>query len=116
MLAVWIVTLGIAALTARALWLPLYTLLSELCGTEQRSRFWSVWSMAMIVLTPTLAVSMIDLGGSLVEVAQDTVLLTLGGIAVALIGMGYAVWTNTPGGGAFARDRGEAPARSGPWA
>lgn len=101
LLAAWGITVAIAGLAARAIWHPLYTLLSELCGAEQRARFWSVWSMVMLILTPTLLVSMVDVNADIARLAKDTMVFTLSGIALALIGMGCAVWSRTQELGTF---------------
>ncbi|MBB5716482.1 hypothetical protein [Sphingomonas aerophila] len=89
-------TLGIAALAAAILWRPLRILLGEICGTEERSRFWTVWSTVMTVLAPMLIVS---IGGMVTDAAllvRGTVSAALTGVLLALIGMGYAVWSRSP--------------------
>lgn len=92
----WFITLTLSAIAAAALWRPLLVLLSDLCGTEQRSRFWTIWSITMVVLVPLLAVSAVDLTGDVVRVLRNVVFYALGGIMLALLGMGYAIWTRTP--------------------
>ena len=42
LLLTYALTAVIAILAAVALWRPLSILLAELCGTEERSRFWTV--------------------------------------------------------------------------
>ncbi|MFV3131594.1 hypothetical protein [Niveispirillum sp. KHB5.9] len=92
----WCITLSLSALAAAALWRPLLVLLGELCGTEQRSRFWTIWSVAMVMLVPLLTVSAMDLEGDAVQVLRGIIFYAVGGIVLALLGMGYAVWTRTP--------------------
>ncbi|WP_231635759.1 hypothetical protein [Novosphingobium sp. ST904] len=58
LLLTYALTALIATLAAVVLWRPLSILLAELCGTEQRSRFWAVWSVVMMVATPMLSVSL----------------------------------------------------------
>lgn len=95
----WLITLSLSTIAAAALWRPLLVLLADLCGTEQRSRFWTIWSVAMVILVPLLAVSAVDLTGDVVRVLRSIVFYALGGIMLALLGMGYAIWTRTPQGG-----------------
>lgn len=94
----WFITLTLSSIAAAVLWRPLLVLLGDLCGTEQRSRFWSIWSVAMVILVPLLAVSAVDLTGDVVPVLRRVVFYALGGIMLALLGMGYAIWTRTPRG------------------
>lgn len=94
----WCITLSLSALAAIALWRPLLVLLGDLCGTEQRSRFWTIWSVAMVMLMPLLTVSAVDLDGDTVQVLRGIMFYSVGGIVVALLGMGYAIWTRTPRG------------------
>lgn len=95
----WLITLVLSTIAAANLWRPLLVLLADLCGTEQRSRFWTIWSVAMVILVPLLAVSAVDLTGDVVRVLRSIVFYALGGIMLALLGMGYAIWTRTPQGG-----------------
>ena len=52
LLITYALTALIALLAAVILWRPLSILLAELCGTEERSHFWTVWSTVMMVATP----------------------------------------------------------------
>jgi hypothetical protein len=52
---------------------PLAILLSELCGTEERSSFWTVWSMVMMIALPLLFVSMARIATDPTELIQGTV-------------------------------------------
>jgi len=79
------------------LWRPLSILLAELCGTEERSRFWTVWSTVMTVVTPMLFVSLRSVANNVPDLVQSTMTSTLFGILLALVGMGYAVWSRSPG-------------------
>lgn len=95
----WFITLTLSSIAAAALWRPLLVLLGDLCGTEQRSCFWTIWSsVAMMILVPLLAVSAVDLNGDAVRVLRGVVFYAIAGIVVALLGMGYAIWTRTPRG------------------
>jgi hypothetical protein len=86
----------IALLAAVALWRPLRILLGEICGTEERSRFWTVWSTVMLVVAPLLLVSCRGLDYDPSGLIQGTVGAALFGILLALLGMGYAVWSRSP--------------------
>lgn len=92
----WFITLAMSSIAAAALWRPLLVLLGDLCGKEQRSRFWTLWSVSMVFLMPLLTVSAVDMDGDPVQVLRGIMFYAVGGILVALMGMGYAVWTRTP--------------------
>ena len=96
LLLTYALTALIAILAAVVLWRPLSILLAELCGTEQRSRFWTVWSTVMMVATPMLFVSMHGIATSPTDLVQGTVTSALFGVLIALVGMGLAVWSRTP--------------------
>ena len=86
----------IALLAAVALWRPLRILLGEICGTEERSRFWTVWSTVMLVVAPLLLVSWRAVDADPSRLIQGTAGAALFGILLALLGMGYAVWSRSP--------------------
>jgi len=86
----------IALLAGAALWRPLRILLGEVCGTEQRSRFWTVWSMVMMGVAPLLLVSWRGIDTDPTVLVQGTIGAALSGILLALLGMGYAVWSRSP--------------------
>jgi hypothetical protein len=85
----------IATLAAAVLWRPLSILLAELCGTEQRSRFWAVWSVVMMVAMPLLFVSLRGVATDPTELVQGTMTAALFGVLIALLGMGFAVWSRS---------------------
>ncbi len=87
---------GTALLAALALWRPLRILLGEICGTEERSRFWAVWSTVMLFVAPLLLVSMQAIDTDPSGLIRGTVAWALVGILLALLGMGYAVWSRSP--------------------
>lgn len=90
----------IALLAVVTLWRPLSILLAELCGTEERSRFWTVWSTVMMVATPMLFVSWRGVATDPTELVQGTMTSALIGVLLALVGMGFAVWSRSPRAGA----------------
>ncbi|MPS70086.1 hypothetical protein ACLIMP_21280 [Novosphingobium aerophilum] len=96
LLLTYALTALIATLAAVVLWRPLSILLAELCGTEQRSRFWAVWSVVMMVATPLLFVSLRGVATDPTELVQGTMTSALMGVLLALVGMGFAVWSRTP--------------------
>lgn len=96
LLLTYALTALIAILAAVVLWRPLSILLTELCGTEQRSRFWAVWSTVMMVATPLLFVSVRSIATSPTDLVQGTMTSALFGVLLALAGMGFAVWSRTP--------------------
>ena len=96
LLLTYALTALIATFAAVVLWRPLSILLAELCGTEQRSRFWAVWSTVMMVATPMLFVSVRSIASSPTVLVQGTMTSALFGVLLALAGMGFAVWSRTP--------------------
>ncbi|QSR19028.1 hypothetical protein [Novosphingobium sp. KA1] len=96
LLLTYALTALVATLAAAVLWRPLSILLAELCGTEERSRFWTVWSMVMMVATPMLFVSMSSVAVSPADLIRGTMTSALMGVLLALVGMGLAVWTRSP--------------------
>ncbi|PTQ12207.1 hypothetical protein CLG96_06550 [Sphingomonas oleivorans] len=96
LLLAYSMTALLALFAAVTLWRPLSVLLGEMCGTEQRSRFWTVWSTAMMVATPMLIVSIGAIATDPVRLVKGTVASALTGILFALIGMGFAVWSRSP--------------------
>jgi nicotinamide riboside transporter PnuC len=96
LLLTYALTTLIATLAAAVLWRPLSILLAELCGTEQRSRFWAVWSVVMMVAMPLLFVSLHSVATDPTELVQGTMTAALFGVLIALLGMGFAVWSRSP--------------------
>ncbi|KQM23010.1 hypothetical protein ASE73_01940 [Sphingomonas sp. Leaf24] len=96
LLVTYALTALIALLAVVTLWRPLSILLAELCGTEERSRFWTVWSTVMMVATPMLFVSWRGIATDPTELVQGTMTSALIGVLMALVGMGFAVWSRTP--------------------
>ncbi|MBT0670258.1 hypothetical protein HT136_17975 [Novosphingobium profundi] len=96
LLLTYALTILVATFACAVLWRPLGILLSELCGTEERSRFWTVWSAVMMVATPMLLVSLRRLATNATDLVQGTMTSALFGILAALVGMGLAVWSRSP--------------------
>jgi hypothetical protein len=96
LLITYALTALIALLAVVTVWRPLSILLAELCGTEERSRFWTVWSTVMMVATPMLFVSWRGIATDPTELVQGTMTSALIGVLLALVGMGFAVWSRSP--------------------
>ncbi|WP_230483842.1 hypothetical protein [Sphingomonas sp. Leaf21] len=96
LLLTYALTALISLLAAVVLWRPLAILLAELCGTEERSRFWTVWSTVMMVVTPMLFVSWRGVATEPTQLVQGTMTSALLGVLMALAGMGMAVWSRSP--------------------
>lgn len=96
LLLIYALTALISLLAAVVLWRPLAILLAELCGTEERSRFWTVWSTVMMVVTPMLFVSWRGVTTEPTQLVQGTMTSALLGVLMALAGMGMAVWSRSP--------------------
>ncbi|QJE74336.1 hypothetical protein HHL28_15755 [Aerophototrophica crusticola] len=92
----WGITLVLAGFVAAILWHPMRVLLGELCATEQRSRFWTVYATIMMVLLPMLAVTLLGTDENLTRLVQGVVFYALGGIGLALVAVGWTVWSNRP--------------------
>lgn len=96
LIAAYVLTGTIAAVAGVTLWQPLRILLAEMCETEQRSRFWAVWSTVMTIAAPMLLVSVGGASTDPTSLVQDTIGLALSGILIALGGMGIAVYRRGP--------------------
>lgn len=96
LLITYALTALITLLAVVTLWRPLSILLAELCGTEERSRFWTMWSTVMMVATPMLFVSWRGVATDPTELVQGTMTSALIGVLMALLGMGFAVWSRNP--------------------
>ena len=96
LLLTYALTTLLATLAAVSLWRPLSLLLGEICGTEQRSHFWTVWSTVMMIVAPMLIVSMGSLATDPTWLVKSTVASALTGILLALMGMGFAVLSRSP--------------------
>lgn len=81
---------------ALMLWRPLDLLLADVCGTVPRARFWTVWSTVMICVLPLLIASLRTVASDPMLVVKNAVSSALFGILLAVLGMGYAVWSRTP--------------------
>lgn len=96
LLLTYALTALVSLLAVVVLWRPLSILLAELCGTEERSRFWTVWSTVMMVVTPMLFVSWRGVATEPTQLVQGTMTSALLGVLMALAGMGMAVWSRSP--------------------
>lgn len=96
MLLTYALTGVLSMLASTMLWRPLDLLLTSLCGTAQRARFWTVWSMVMMCVLPLLIASLRTMATDPVLAVKGAVSSALAGILLTLLGMGYAVWRRSP--------------------
>lgn len=97
LIAVWSVSLALAMMAVAVLARPLRVLLVDICGTEQRARFWTLYACILVMMAPLLVVSVPGLLDAAVNIGlgavlQRAVFYSLVGIIGALLVMGYAVW------------------------
>lgn len=97
LLAVWTVSIVLALLAVAVVARPLKALLVDICGTEDRARFWTLYAAVMLVVAPLMVVSapgLLDaaVAAGIGPVLQRAVFYALLGILAALVVMGYAVW------------------------
>lgn len=109
LIAVWTISLVLALIAVGILARPLRSLLVDICGTEQRARFWTLYASVLVILAPLLVVSLpglLDAAANvgLAAVLQRAVFYSLVGIIGALLVMGYAVWKPVAAMTARARD------------
>lgn len=94
----FIVALGIAAgsagLIIAVLRRPLLRVVTDLCGTEDRGRFWTAYTGVMIVLAPVLAVSLAAPGAAFDDphFLQRCVFWSALALIAALAIFGFALW------------------------
>lgn len=98
LLAVWGLSLFLAVSAVTVLARPLRTLLVDICGTEGRANFWTLYASVLLVLAPLLVVSAPGLldaaarSGDFGPALQRALFYALVGIIGALVIMGYGVW------------------------
>jgi uncharacterized membrane protein YhaH (DUF805 family) len=97
LLSVWSISVVLALLAVTVVARPLMRLLTDICGTVDRARFWTLYASVLLVVAPVLVVSAPGLldsaaAAGLGAVLQRTVFYSLLGIVAALMVMGYAVW------------------------
>lgn len=95
LLSIWANSIVLALLAIAVVAWPLQRLLTDICGTRDRARFWTLYACVLLVAAPLLAVStpgLLDASAGLGAVLQRAVFYSLLGIVAALVVMGYAVW------------------------
>lgn len=74
---------------------PLRTMLSEACGTEARSHFWSTYLSALFVMVPVVAATLFMTFSTIVSgpeiFVQGVFLFVSGGLLLALIIVGQNI-------------------------
>lgn len=97
-----VVSILVSATAVAALSKPLHAVLSDICETERRSRFWLRFTNLMLFLTPLLTVILFGLNATSISIEQlDATLVrrvlgsTLAGVFVALLGIAFMI-TSVP--------------------
>jgi len=90
------VTAFLAVFVIALLWRPLERLLTEVCGTEDRANFWTIYSALFLFLLPLLVATATPIEGDVGRFVRLTIFFSDLGIAVALFAVGYAVWSRLP--------------------
>lgn len=93
-----LVSILVSTAAVAALSRPLHAVLSDICETERRSRFWLRFTNLMLFLTPLLTVILFGMDGTPVPFDQVDVTIvrrvlgsTLTGLFVALLGIGFKI-------------------------
>ena len=89
-----LVSIVISAAAVAAISKPLHAVLSDICETERRSRFWLRFTNVMLFLTPMLAVTLFGVEETAISIAQVDVNVirrilgsALASLFVALLGI-----------------------------
>ena len=94
------VLIGLTVLLSSAvttlLWRPLNTLLTGICGTDDRAHFWTVYSALFLFLLPMLVVTASPIDGDLGRFVRLSIFFAAFGVSLALIAVGYAIWSRMP--------------------
>lgn len=97
------IVIGLTVLMSSAvtilLWRPLNTLLTGICGTGDRAHFWTVYSALFLFLLPLLVVTATPIGGDVARFVRLSVFFAACGVSLALVAVGYAIWSRMPKGG-----------------
>ena len=87
---------GSAGLIVAVLHRPLMRVITDLCGTEDRGRFWTAYAGVMIVLSPVLAVSFAmtvrGLGVDDPLFLQRSVFWSALALMMAMAAFGFVLW------------------------
>ncbi len=95
-----IISISISAITIVIVNKPLKSLLFDVCGTEERAKFWVVYSDLMLVITPIL--SILIFGSSGIERMQDFAFykrafgVALFGLFISLLAIGLQITKTIP--------------------
>ncbi|KQT56209.1 MULTISPECIES: hypothetical protein [unclassified Aureimonas] len=85
-----------AGLVVSILYRPLLRVIVDLCGTEERARFWTTYTSIILMLSPVLAVSFAmstsDDGRYDPQFLQNCVFWSAAALMAALMVFGFALW------------------------
>ena len=91
-----LVAIASAGITIGVLYRPLFAVILDLCGTQQRARFWSIYLSAILVLVPlTFVTFVLSFGARLPDlgaIVQRTTFYALLGLTGALVAIGWGIW------------------------
>ena len=86
-----------AALIFSILYRSLLKIVIDLCGTENRDRFWTIYSGIMIVLSPILMISWDALSEDILRddllIPRRCVFWAATGVMLALLVFGFMLWS-----------------------
>ncbi len=86
-----VAALAAAGLIVLLLWNPLSVLLSDLCGGDQRGRFWTLFSSIVIALVTTIGVLLVPPGTDVASTLTDSARIFLPPFRAGLIALLVAV-------------------------
>jgi hypothetical protein len=91
-----LIALVVAAATITVLYRPLFAVILDLCGTQQRARFWSLYLSTILILVPLTFVTFISTFGARLydfdAAIQRTTFYALIGLTGALVVIGWGIW------------------------
>ena len=92
------ITVAVSGLVVGSLWRPLYGVLADLCGTENRARFWRCYTSIMLLLVPLAAVM---LGRAEANAREPVWVLVMDQARWAVVGLIVALFVVAMGIAAF---------------
>jgi hypothetical protein len=95
--SVWAIALTLALISIAMIVRPLAAILVDVCGSDDRARFWTAYACVLTTIAPLMAVSTPQLldttvGGLDGPTLQRAVFLALAGIVFAFACIGRAIW------------------------
>jgi hypothetical protein len=91
-----LVAIALGGITIGVLYRPLFGVIVDLCGTQERARFWSAYLSAILILVPLTFVTYVSTFGAtlpdLGAIVQRTTFYALLGLTGALVAIGWGIW------------------------